>query len=325
MPTKLSLKDGKIYLANNLKVAKACPDTMDCVGCTSSPSFLKVTLGDGAPIGEGIIETDFAVGGTLTDNTGNTCETVPANYILPFRPGTAPPNEDCRWSLSLCHETTSGALVAEVFKFGTEYFLKVSITGGVADPIWEENLGTTKPDCTTFSNQAVTFQSESAGICTGYSNLKCYVTSLTEGPADEDDQCGFCSRGTYPDRFIAKISGSITNGTCTDCTDLEDREVVLNRNFSQFCCTWSGTYVGLDCHYQYDLSIYQDEYCLVIYHTDPKNAPSDIVTSGIIGGWCLTGLTYPHDCRVDRTLSFVSGLSTRCDFTGTTVEVKPDF
>ena len=120
-----------------------------------------------------------------TFSTTNCCTTANATYIVPFVGigGT------CAWTDITAHPTNGCFLEIRVTveQVGSDYVLRVDLRqgcglqpGNTHDVIYEKNFGTTKPDCSNWSNEAVTHSStpNDSGKCTNLNGLTVTVTSV---------------------------------------------------------------------------------------------------------------------------------------------------
>lgn len=133
-----------------------------CQYCTATPTQLQVVI-------SGVVDQDCS-----------DCDSLNGTFTLDQVDGNA-----CQWnydndSLSTCF--TNESYTAEIYlQSGTTYFLWVRYigdTGGSGGTIeWLENLGTTKPDCSAWSSQSVSYHTDTISECDGTS-ATCAVTAL---------------------------------------------------------------------------------------------------------------------------------------------------
>jgi hypothetical protein len=280
----------------------------DCPECSSTPKYLKVVINNpGEGIGTAAIETDFVVGGTLTNESCDQCVGVPNTYTIQ-QEGTDP----CRWRLDLCQCPSSTSLsepridMRVILSSGT-YYLECRIEIGFGPSgtnrdrvLYRKNLGTTQPNCLQFSNEVLDYDSMEFddGACDGWEALEVTV-SAANGPETDSPQCGYCEQDTHLQTRTVKLTGTApVNNVCTDCAELLDLVVTVTftGNFGATCCTSTGTYVGSSCTYSYTLEFKETEVLLSLARFG----------FGTEATWTLTGLSNPRDCSTAITLAFAT-------------------
>jgi hypothetical protein len=125
-----------------------CYKTVDCDFCT-----------DGWP-------TNWTVeiaGYTSASCDGGNCTDLNATYVV--NDETTTDTNECRTAENFNGPCNYNNLFVYINKSGLDYILNVDYGGAPTLEIWQKNLGTTKPDCTTFSGEVCTITGTASGSC----------------------------------------------------------------------------------------------------------------------------------------------------------------
>ncbi len=119
--------------------------------------------------------------------------------------------------------------------------------------------------------------------------------------------CVNCAVDETPLEYDCTLRGSLTDGTCTDCTDIIDLAVRVTQSSA---CEFFGSYVGASCTYDYILTINATLFSLIIQ----VDAVSAVEYRGTHGG----------DCDQSLSLAEFTSFDDECnDWNLTTMDIAP--
>ncbi|KKK71647.1 hypothetical protein LCGC14_2911820, partial [marine sediment metagenome] len=154
----------------------------------------------------------------MVDGTGSDCTCHDDTYKVPFQSA-------CTWFLAATALYVSSDLTVTVYLEGGNYKIKVAL----GSHEWIKNYGGTKPQCQDLADESITHSSSPADCDS--SSATCVITAL---PAGSDcpnrlfgcAHCDPCRR--TPQEFQVQMTG-LTNGTCGDCSDLNDTYILTSQ------------------------------------------------------------------------------------------------
>jgi hypothetical protein len=203
-----------------------CGPTVTCVECENerAPQYLTVVIS-----------------GITGSGDTRLCNCVNGTFVLDY-------DTSCVWTCILEKYCGGGypsigyvgfsVLSAEVSKSGSYYYL--TVRAGTLPSyacIWRKNLGTSAPNCMSFSDLRISLYQDHA-YC-DLSGATCKVTSGASGdtscPTFADRygvECGDCTDEFFccepPDEMLVTVSGLTDYEACSECEDLNGQYVCAN-------------------------------------------------------------------------------------------------
>jgi hypothetical protein len=128
------------------------------------------------------VDCDFCTNGwpaswsvDIASVTSKVCGTGPPTNCTDFNQSyvvdgiTVTDASFCRTCSNLGVICFNSDIIVKILKSGSDYILRGVVSSSCLDVVtylrWEKNLGTSKPDCTSFSGEVLTFASSSGHAC----------------------------------------------------------------------------------------------------------------------------------------------------------------
>lgn len=166
------------------------------------------------------------------------------------------------------------------------YHLKVTLDGIGDDAIvWDKNLGADKPNCLTWSNVSVPYDSAVGDCCDGSANAATVTAYPATHVCDPGDPCGevecdYCKCFEFPEQYQVILDGIQIIGNCQECGDL-NATYILNAadpvQTNSFC-NWKyevPSPPGSCCLVSVDLRVYSGRVDVLVWncHEDYEDCP----------------------------------------------------
>jgi len=157
-----------------------------------------------------------------------------------------PRTSACTWSRTITSFFCGDLTITIVLALdGSDYKLTTTLSGDPGTHVWTENLGASKPTCTSWNNQNLTHIS-STGDCDS-SSATCKVTARAESVADCTQDwltCSHCICGEQTRSLEVTIAGMVNDG-CASCNEYNGTFIL---GPTQVSCMWGYAFPSPTCN-----------------------------------------------------------------------------